>query len=268
MQTITNNNKCYNEYEIASFETDAYYVARLNYYFGLIQEVAGKHAAAKGLSIMNLQEQGLTWVISRTRINIEHYCKWLDKLNVVTWAQKCQLFHCPRKIVAKDESGNTVFIANTMWAIINKETGRPVKPQNYMENIIGIPPEEEREDEKLPKMPLFEDKVTKGINTYRPQILYLDTDYNHHVNNISYINWINEALPTEFRDKFKMSFIDCRYLMQTYRNDELIVSFGSEDGDILSCNEPKIYFKIERIKGDEKERVFEAYTEWKERSAF
>lgn len=268
MQIIKENNKCYNDYEITSFETDAYYDARLNYYFGLVQEVAGKHAATKGVSIMALQEQGLTWVISRTRMNIEHYGKWLDKINVITWAQKCQLFHCPRKIVATDEQGNPVFTAKTMWAIINKENGRPVRPQQYIEDMIGLPPEEEREDEKLPKMPLFEDVVKEGIITYKPSILYLDTDYNHHVNNISYINWINEALPTTFRDKYKMSFIDCRYLMQTYRNDELIVSFGSEDGRPFESDEPKLYFKIERFKGDEKERVFEAYTEWKERSEF
>lgn len=268
MQIIKENNKCYNDYEITSYETDAFYEARLNYYFGLVQEVAGKHAAEKGLSIMKLQEQGLTWVISRTRMNIEHYGKWLDKVNVVTWAQKCQLFHCPRKVVATDENGNPVFTAKTMWAIINMGNGRPIRPENMMENVIGLPPEDEREDERLPKMPLFEDMVKSEVLTYKPQIQYLDTDYNHHVNNISYINWINEALPVSFRDKFKMSFIDCRYLKQTFRNDNLLVSLGSEEENALLSEAPKLYFKIERINGEERERVFDAYTEWKVRSAF
>lgn len=262
------NNKAYDQFRIASYETDCLYEARLNYYFGITQEVAAMHSSAKGLSIASLQEKGLTWVISRTRMEIFHYGRWSDILKTETWAQKCQLFHCPRKIKVTSEDGKPIFTAQTLWAIINQTTGRPIRPNEMIEAQLGLPEESEREDTKLERPLTYENSAKYTISTYCPKIHYFDTDYNLHVNNISYINWINDSLDDSFRDKYKMSLIDCRWLQQTFKADKLIVSVGSEYPDPVESENINLSFKIEKIVGDEKEKVFEATTTWKEHKAF
>lgn len=267
MQVI--ENKAYSQYEISSFETDAFYEARLNYYFGIIQDVGAKHSALKGMSIADLQKIGLTWVITRSIVDIYHYGVWMDILNAQTWAQKCQLFHCPRLVKLFDVENKPILHAQTMWAIIDAKTGRPVRPESYIVDQIGLPEESVREDSKVPKFPTYQTFVKREFSSYSPKIAYLDTDYNHHVNNISYVNWINEALPTSFRDKYKMSFIDCRWLKQTFRKDKITVFLGSAtEEDEMQAKEPKLYFRIERQNENDVENVFEAYTEWKERGCF
>ena len=125
------------------------------------------------------------------------------------------------------------------------------------------------EDATLPNNQEKIESCDKVLAVYEPVIHYLDTDVNHHVNNVSYTNWILEALPASFMDAYKPSLVDVRWIRQTYRKDHLTVTVLAEDENGFEKENPELYFRIERIKDDgSREDVFDALTEWKPRNSF
>ena len=67
-----------------SYETDRFFDARLAFYFQIVQEAAGNHSAVRGCSIPTLHEEGKTWVITRSKIEVHRYSHWPEQLHVET----------------------------------------------------------------------------------------------------------------------------------------------------------------------------------------
>ncbi len=263
---ISANNVASSAFVTYSYETDCFSEARLAFFFRIVQEAAGNHAYRKGCSISALQKEGMTWVITRTQIEVSHYTKWPEQIEVETWAQAPIRLHFPRVIRACDATGKPVFRAKTYWAVLNLETGRPIRPEGMVERI-GTPPLadlEHHENLELQRRLTYEESKSITLVSYKPSIAYLDTDRNHHVNNISYINWALDSLPSSFRDRCKVKTIDVSWIRQTFSGDDLTVYTGSADPKALFSDEPTLYHKIARKEKDGAITiVWEGMTEWK-----
>lgn len=266
---ITDDNIGHLDHTVMTSESDSYNTTRLSLYQALVQEIAGLHADKRGVGIPDLQSNGKTWVIARSRMEVYYYGSWKDEIEVETWPQDPIGLNCPRIVRAKDKNSNRpLFFANTKWAIIDTIKGRPLRPKEVTDALM-VPPKELQIDATLPNNLELIESSNVFIKEYVPTIHFLDTDLNHHVNNLSYINWILESLPEEFMDQFKPSLIDVRWIRQTFRKDKLIVTIFAKDSNELSKQKPELYFKIERIKEDgSREDVFDAITEWKSRDSF
>lgn len=251
---------------ITSYDTDSHFNTKLYVYQASVQEAAGAHASAKKIGIPQLQKDGLTWVIARSRMEIFHYGVWGDKLRIRTFVQPAQGLNCPRIVEAYDQDGRKLFSAMTRWAIINMTNGRPMRPSEIV-NALMLPPEKYYLDTKLPNLIEIQEKCKYNVSAYEPQIRYLDTDPNRHVNNLTYTNWITEALPDCFNDDYKASLVDVRWIRQTHKGEKIIVKVMAENEDELERENPKLFFEMLRLEEDGSQtQVFEAFTEWKKRS--
>ncbi|MFA6844168.1 MAG: acyl-ACP thioesterase domain-containing protein [Sphaerochaetaceae bacterium] len=253
-----------------TYETDPHYNARLAFYFGIVQDAAGLHAACRHLSIPELQEQGKTWVILRSKMKILRYTAWPEDVLAETWAQQPLGFHMPRVVRGYDEQHKPLFEAMTQWAILDLQHNfRPVRPQEITATL-GIPSENDNAhyiNPTLEKRIQFEASGSKVIFTYSPIIHLLDTDGNHHVNNISYLNWVLDSLPNGFRNDYKVDEIDVSWIRQTFLGEHVRVFTGSPIEKVLEQEEPLLYHKIVRTEEDGSETiVWEGMTHWKKRS--
>lgn len=261
---IDENNAAHYDTYIASSATDCHYTTRLSEYQSLVQEAGALHASYRNVGIPDLQKEGKTWVIARSRMEVYYYGKWQDSVDVTTWAQDPQGLNCPRVVTATDDKGRKLFHTMTRWAIIDYVNGRPVRPTDIC-NALMTYRKELQEDTKLPNMVEYKESCPCLLGTYKPTIHYLDTDYNHHVNNRSYVNWLLEALPNDFMDAYKVSLIDVRWARQTYRFDTLEVRVFGADANALAAEEPRLYFEIYKLEGENETLVFDAWSEWKKR---
>ena len=50
-------------------------------------------------------------------------------------------------------------------------------------------------------------------------IRYKDTDTNHHVNNVSFVQWMLEALPFSFLEGYSATEIDITYMKEAFGSD-------------------------------------------------
>ncbi len=263
--SIDEHNRAHSQFTTYSYETDSFFDARLAFYFEIVQEAAGNHSAVRGCSIPTLHEEGKTWVITRSKMQVHRYTHWPEQVIVETWAQEPIRLHLPRVVRSFDEQGEPLFTAKTYWALIDLERGRPIRPSTMVDRI-GLPPQEMQMDLSLTARLTYEDSHCTTLVSYKPKIQYLDTDSNQHVNNISYLNWVLESLPSEFRNRAKVAEADVSWIRQTFSGDDITVMTGSEDEKVLFGEEGLLYHKIERKEKDgSKSIVWEGTTRWESR---
>jgi len=252
-------------YKIYSPNCDAHLIAKLDWFFQIVQEIAGYHASLLNFAIPDLKKLGLTWVISRENLEIFQYPKWRDVVSVETWVElPFRRVLIPRIIVAKNAENEIIFKAITLWAIIDLKTKKPIEPMPILEKI-GLPQKAFNEKFYIKKREYFNEEFPI-IGTTTPNINYSDTDLNHHVNNISYIRWVLQSLPNSFRDEYITKNIDVSWLKQTYLTDKVKLITNSESKDALSEETPILYHKLicENPDGSKK-IVFEAKSIWEKR---
>ncbi|MDY5931395.1 MAG: thioesterase [Candidatus Ornithospirochaeta sp.] len=263
MFRIDENNIGRDEYYISSSDCDCFYKAKLPYYFAINQEMSGLHADMKGAGIRDLLEnEGRTWMVSRTRMEIQRTASWKDTAVTETWPQKAYRLFAPRVVKADDQNGNPLFTAITHWVIMDMVRKRPVRPQE-IEKRIPAPDESLRfVSPELGKM-RSRDEYKGPSFSIEPVVTYFDIDYNRHVNNISYVNWTVDSFPKVFLDEYEVSMIDCHWAKQTYQTDRIRVETVQIDQE-----RPMFYTEIIRTSddGNDQEVVFEAETEWRRKS--
>ena len=83
MLKLDENNIGHDSSYFMSPDTDGFYKVKVQRYFGLSQEVAGFHAALKGAGLKEmLDKEGRTWMILRTRMNINKIASWMDEYDI------------------------------------------------------------------------------------------------------------------------------------------------------------------------------------------
>jgi medium-chain acyl-[acyl-carrier-protein] hydrolase len=270
MFTINDDNVYQADFITYTYNTDAHYHARLAFYFQMLQEAAGHHAALKGCSIPQLNTEGRTWVVTRTQMDVHRYAPWPEQLFLETWAQPGHKLHFPRGTAVHDAQGEAILTAMSWWAVLDIEHNfRPVRPQEITDRIGSPSSADSRHffDPALAKRVPYEDVPVIDLYTFKPQISYLDTDFNKHVNNISYIGWMIDSLPVPFLDAYKVAHIDVSWLHQTFRDDDITVYTGATDLRETEKDRPVLYHKIERTEPDgSTTKVWEATTVWAPRS--
>lgn len=256
------------EFMTGMHNTDPFFAAREEYLFQMMQEATTIHANLCRSDLPALQKEGRTWVIARTRLKVEAYNNWAQNVQVNTWAQEPELFYFPRVTTARTTCGKALFSAVCWWAVLDLNTSRPVQPADIIERF-GLPPR----DEDHPRFPAqykrFRENTAPEIvplHTYTPVPRYEDTDSNDHINNVSYVQWMLDSLPREFRDTYKAADMDVFWLQQVYLQDKLTMYSGPVKGAPENPDEPHFYHYLIRTQSDGSTNlVWAAESKWNKR---
>ncbi len=259
--TIDNDNVAYRDYYVRASDTDMFYHATVPFYFSAIQEMGGEHAAELGISIEDLQrERNWTWVITRTRVRFFGTSSWRDTVNLVTWPQQPYRLHCPR-VVEGFLNNEKLFEAMTLWAVIDLERKRPVRPAEVMSDISPAPADKYFIDPEIGKIMKYTDaEKLREYPIYRPEPEYYDIDYNKHVNNVVYLRWIMEAMDEDILKAYRPSMIDVQWEHQTFSHDNIYgqTALTCDDGEKLSF----VHRIMKEEYGKDDTVLFEACSEW------
>jgi len=270
---INKDNIFLDKYEVTSYNVDWDYKASLNYIFSLIQDVAGNHSYLRDASIPQLQREGKTWVISRSIINIDKYASWPETIEVQTWAEEPKGYKCPRITRIINSKNEKLLQAFSYWVIMDTKKRRPIKPLDIEKDRIKLVDPKFKEYQ----VPLVTEKIKriteedKLISSYEPQSFPLDSDYNGHTNNISYLNWLVNAFPQDFINHRLARKIDIVWLKETHYGDRFLVSTYTSSPELFKDNEEPIetHQIIEVLdKEGNKEICCEAVINWKNRYFF
>ena len=144
----------------------------------------------------------------------------------------------PRYTCVLDKDGNVLLEDETIWAVIDSKTRKPVLPNQFGLNLEY---KDEREktlavDSKI--VPLETDK------TLDRKVLFTDCDINQHMNNTVYVEWACDLLGGEFLKSKKLVDWRMAYHTEAMEGETITMKYALKD-DILyvigQVGERKVY---------------------------
>lgn len=180
----------------------------LNYF----QDCSTFHSEDIGLGVEYLEDLKLAWVMSAWQIVVDRYPRLGEKVTIGTFPYEFKRFLGMRNFILYGENGEVLAKANSLWTLLNIETGIPSLPTEDM--LRGYTLEEKLDMDYAPrKIAVPEGGELKTSITVELQ--HLDT--NHHVNNGQYVNMALRFLP----EGFEIAQLRAEYKKQAFLGDEL-----------------------------------------------
>lgn len=192
-----------------------------------------------GVGIEFLEAHKRGWVLSSWQIVVKRYPKIGEDVEISTWPTEFHGLYGTRNFVLKDEKGEMLAYANSIWVFMDMEKGRPTKPTE--EEIAAYQIEPKLEMDYAPrKLTLPEGwEQRPSFPVRKAQI-----DTNGHVNNSRYIEMALEILPKELflgqvRVEYKKSAVygDIMYPMLHEDEKSTIVKLCDKDGQLFAAVE-------------------------------
>lgn len=162
-----------------------------------LQEAAGAHAAALGVSMDALAEEGRAWVLARLRMQIDRRPEQGDTVTVETWPSGLDGVYATREFVLSVGDAEAVR-ATSAWFLIDVERRRPVRPPEVVRTLE--PPD------RPPVLPPFGETLSppaRADHERTARVGYHDLDRNEHVNNVRYLTWALDALPATVYEHYR-----------------------------------------------------------------
>lgn len=172
------------------------------------------------VGVGHLEKKHKAWLLSSWQIMIDRYPGLGEGIVVGTWPYSFKGIYGYRNFVIRDESGNDVVRAESVWFLYDTEKNLPLRVQPEDAAPYGLP--EPRlilspASRKIPVPEIYE--VGKSILITRHHI-----DTNHHVNNAQYVDIARESIPTGL----KIREIRADYKRAALLGDQIIPHISRE----------------------------------------
>ncbi|MEB2783879.1 acyl-[acyl-carrier-protein] thioesterase [Algoriphagus persicinus] len=175
------------DFEVRSYQVDPDGKLSLTALSNLFQEIAWRHADSADFG-RNLQEQNLSWILARIDIKCKKLPSWGDSIKVYTAGRGVDKLFAFREFMITNFDGDILGQGMSSWVLMNVVTKRIFRPENALPPALFDP--EEKPEWQPGKIRL------KGelLKSEKLKVRYSDLDLNNHVNNTSYVRWVENIL--------------------------------------------------------------------------
>lgn len=154
-----------------------------------LQDAAGDHAEALGVSMDRLAEENLAWVLTRLELDILRMPRWREKLVVDTWPSKAGRAMAHREFRVETEDGTCLVRASSDWVVMDIEARRAVRIPAWIREYT-LDDRGRLLGERLARLEGFDGEDPAPM-PFRAR--WDDLDRVGHVNNARFAGWIAEA---------------------------------------------------------------------------
>ncbi|MBE5786580.1 MAG: hypothetical protein E7324_03475 [Clostridiales bacterium] len=174
-----------------------------------MQETAGAHSHLLGCGRDALLKDHIVWVLTRSEVHMHRYPKVMDQVTVETFPMPNRRWFFPRYYLFKDQDGQLLGYAGTLWALLDMNTRKMLPPGDVASLIPN-------NSDLTPPMglPSTVEAIEGEMHTVFRMPQYTDLDVNQHVNNTRYADWACDALGVE--------------MMRSYCLDTLVINYAAE----------------------------------------
>ncbi|HKK80948.1 MAG TPA: acyl-ACP thioesterase domain-containing protein [Prolixibacteraceae bacterium] len=207
----------FEDFTIRSYHVDVNCKLTLPKLCSFFQEIAGNHTVACGVGWDVLQRENVFWVLSRLKIDVDKYPEWQDKITIRTWSNGLDGLMAVRHFQVLDENGRVMIKAISLWLMVNTQTRRLVKADEFMRDF---PVNNERlYDENPAKI----SPLREPVSCPTVQVAFSETDMNRHMNNVSYIERIIDSYGYDFLLENTIKHFEINFLKEALPGDVLKV---------------------------------------------
>lgn len=218
--------KSYKEdFVVKCFEVDA----RKNYkavaFMNIAQEMGHIHSTMMGCGYRDLIKNDNVWIIYRAYVKFLKAPQWEDKVTIETWHKLNEGLFSIRDFELSDSAGAPLIEATTSWLIMNLKTRRVQRTDHILplEKFAHLSyPQKDILNNRAPKIEPHPDATFLKSRVVGPS----DIDYNLHMNNAKYLEWVMDCLDIE--------------LLKSREIDDFTINYDSESTigdtiDLYSC---------------------------------
>ena len=209
----------------------------INYF----QDCTTFHSESIGLGVEYCGEKKRAWFLSSWQIIIDRYPILAEEVSVHTWATSFKGMMGDRNFCIRDQEGNKIARANSLWVYMDLEKGRPAKPdsEDIAKYGLGEPQDMENMSRKIELPEHAVEKESVHVRKY-----HMDT--NGHMNNCHYVQIALDALEeditvSQLRVEYKKSAVynDIIIPKVAKETERTVVELVSEDGKHFAIVELK-----------------------------
>lgn len=196
-------------FEVGSFQVKPDGNISLTSLADLFQEIAWAHADSADFG-RNLSEMNLMWALARLEINLLEFPKWGQTIRLFTGSKGADKLFAFRDFMIWDEDQRVLARGMSSWLLLNSATKRIQKPEAILPPALFDPTL--KPDRQPPKL------VARGelTATEELKVRFSDLDLNYHVNNTSYIRWVENILADQ---GIYPSDLSINYLAECHKDD-------------------------------------------------
>jgi medium-chain acyl-[acyl-carrier-protein] hydrolase len=236
-------------FSVRVFETSAGGTLAVRSLCDFLQESAGNHIRALGVSVEDLLRRGMTWVLARLRVQIRRLPVNGEQITVRTWHSGIDRLLALRDFTVCDAQGQTISSAVSAWLIMDTRSRRPVRPQGIFNspNAEGVPRAFAADLEKLAGC----DEAASELSI---SVRWSDLDINQHVNNSRYAEWVVEGVSGD--PPGVLAGLDLDFLAETQHPGTVVVRTRRDQRD-----RSRLTHAI--VRAEDGAEVARARTEWR-----
>ena len=191
-----------------------------------MQEAAGNHAAALGVSIDRLNDEGVAWVLARMRVAPVALPAVHERVLVETWPVGVEGLQFRRDFILRREDGSVLARAVSHWVVVSLATRRVGRIPAFIAEVALDNTATAMDDAKQ----RFPD-VGEAFEAASFRARLSDVDRNRHVNNVRYMEWVMESVPEDVRSRMRLADLDLTFRAESYWNDVTTVRTMPVEGE-------------------------------------
>ena len=190
------------------------------------QEVATDHCNILGCDWDTMAEKGLFWAVIRHRIAIHRLPMVGELIRIETWPMPTTRTSYPRSMAAYDENGEVLFQVHSLWVLMDVTSRAMVLPGKSGVEVNGIL--------RGTELPTPASLIPREMpcNTTRT-VCFSDLDRNGHMNNVKYLDWAADLLPSQFHQQHPPKQISLCYVSEAREGDALSMSWTHTEDNVL-----------------------------------
>lgn len=204
-------------YTIRTYEIDNKKKATIPALIKLMHEAAMENVIDLNLSIWDLEPHQISWVLMRKQLVVNQLPNLGEEIKVVTHCAGFEKFFTYRDYKIFNQQDELLAYASSTWLLMDTVKRRMSRIPDFI-LAMEMPKEEDCLPRPKNKLPKFEHVDLQKDFT----VGWYDLDFNQHLNNVFYLQWILETVPDNLLLNGQLASMDIIYKLESKWKEELI----------------------------------------------
>jgi acyl-ACP thioesterase len=205
-------------YLVRAYEIDAQQRMTVPALSRLMQEAALQNVIQIGMSYWDLEPHHISWVLTRQQMEVKRLPDLNEPIRIHTYPAGFLRAFALRDFWVETQEGEPIAQSASTWLLMDTRTRRMANPPDFVLAFNErMPPREQclpRISGQMKKLeaPDFQEDYT---------VHWHDLDFNQHLNNTLYIQWMLDPVPAAVLAERQLTFLDIEYRAEGQLADAL-----------------------------------------------
>jgi len=197
---------------------------KLSTLFSYFQDGASLASDNLGFGIQTLEQKfGVAWILMRIRVDISRIPMWDEEITIETWPLQPKKLEFARDFLVRDQEGNVMVRAVSTWVIMDLQQ-RKLKRTSFINFTSPEVITERAINCQLGKL-----KHSGSLEvSYKKVIGYSDIDFNGHLNNSKYVDFIMDCFDLKEHEQYGVDTLEVDFTNEAIAGESVVLYSGAD----------------------------------------